>query len=118
VIVATGSEVHLALEARKLLRGEGIGVRVVSMPWVEGYLAQPEAYRKEVLPPGIPRLVVEAGVGRGWREVIGEGGGVLGLDRFGASAPGGEVFRRLGFTAEEVARRLKDTIASGREGLT
>ena len=114
VIVATGSEVHLALEAKKLLQGEGIGVRVVSMPWVEGFLAQPESYRKELLPPGVPRLVVEAAVGRGWREVAGEGGGVLSLDRFGASAPGGEVFRRLGFTAGEVARRLKEAIAGGK----
>ncbi|MGC8762731.1 MAG: transketolase [Acidobacteriota bacterium] len=115
VIVATGSEVHLALKARELLRGEGIGVRVVSMPWPEGFLAQPGDYREAVLPPGVPRLVVEAGVTRGWAEVAGEGSAVVGLDRFGASAPGEEVFARLGFTAEEVARRLKERMAATRE---
>lgn len=107
VIVASGSEVHLALQARELLQAEGIGVRVVSMPWVEGFLAQPLPYRNEILPPGVPRLVVEAGVTRGWGEVTGAEGEVLGLDRFGASAPGGEVFRRFGFTAEEAALRLR-----------
>jgi transketolase len=105
VLAATGSEVHTALAARDILGLRGIRARVVSLPCVEVFLAQPESYRREVLPPSAPCLAVEAGVTRGWREIVGDRGGVVGVDRFGASAPGEEVFQRLGITPENVAER-------------
>ncbi|MER3468565.1 MAG: transketolase, partial [Thermoflexus sp.] len=101
-----GSEVALAVEARRVLEAEGIPTRVVSMPCWEIFEAQPEDYRRSVLPPGIPRLAVEAGVPDGWFRYA---EAVVGLERFGASAPYPEVYRRLGFTVERVvdaARRL------------
>jgi transketolase len=103
VIVATGSEVHLALKARALLGERGRRVRVVSLPSFELFAAQPEAYRKEVLPPGLPTVAVEAGASLGWERYAQE---VVGLDRFGASAPYPEVYERLGFTPERVAEAL------------
>lgn len=106
VLIATGSEVALAVEARRVLEAEGIPTRVVSMPCWEIFEAQPEDYRRSVLPPGIPRLAVEAGVPDGWFRYA---EAVVGLERFGASAPYPEVYRRLGFTVERVvdaARRL------------
>ncbi|WP_153185090.1 transketolase family protein, partial [Thermus scotoductus] len=103
VIVATGSEVHLALRARELLGQQGVGVRVVSLPSFELFEAQPEAYRKEVLPPGLPVVAVEAGASLGWERYAHK---VVGLDRFGASAPYPEVYERLGFTPERVAEAL------------
>jgi len=104
VVIATGSEVHLALDAKKTLAAEGIRVRVVSAPCLERFDAQPEGYRREVLPAGVPTLAVEAACPMGWRDYADE---VMGLDRFGASAPGGEVMKRLGFTAEAVAARVR-----------
>ncbi|MGC8876035.1 transketolase [Thermus sp.] len=103
VLVATGSEVHLALKARALLREKGVGVRVVSLPSFELFAAQPEAYRREVLPPGLPVVAVEAGASLGWERYARK---VVGLDRFGASAPYPEVYERLGFTPERVAEAL------------
>lgn len=103
VIVATGSEVHLALKARALLGERGRRVRVVSLPSFELFAAQPEAYRKEVLPPGLPTVAVEAGASLGWERYAHK---VVGLDRFGASAPYPEVYERLGFTPERVAEAL------------
>jgi len=103
VIVATGSEVHLALKAKALLQEKGRRVRVVSLPSFELFAAQPEAYRKEVLPPSLPTVAVEAGASLGWERYAQE---VVGLDRFGASAPYPEVYERLGFTPERVAEAL------------
>jgi transketolase len=104
VIVATGSEVHLALKARALLGERGRRVRVVSLPSLELFAAQPEAYRKEVLPPGLPTVAVEAGASLGWERYAHK---VVGLDRFGASAPYPKVYERLGFTPERVAEALE-----------
>jgi transketolase len=87
VLVATGSEVALVLAAQRELSGRGIASAVVSMPCRELFAAQPAAYRDQVLPPGVPRLAVEAGLSLGWREVVGDRGAVIGIDRFGASAP-------------------------------
>jgi transketolase len=103
VIVATGSEVHLALDARDLLAAAGIAARVVSMPSWELFREQPEAYRIFTIPAGVPRVAVEAGCTQGWRDLIGERGEVIGLDRFGASAPGEVAMEKLGFTAARVA---------------
>ena len=107
VIVATGSEVDLALKARDQLRAQKIGVRVVSMPCTQVFDRQDAAYRTSVLPPGIPRLAVEAGVGDYWRKYVGLEGDVLGIDRFGESAPAADVFKFLKFTADEVAARAR-----------
>jgi len=102
VLVATGSEVQLALGARAKLLEQGVKARVVSMPSWLLFGEQPEAYRKKVLPPGVPTLAVEAGSTRGWRDYADD---VLGIDHFGASAPGGEVFKQFGFTVENVVER-------------
>ncbi|KGQ23018.1 transketolase [Thermus filiformis] len=104
VLLATGSEVHLALKAKSLLEAEGVPVRVVSLPSWELFEAQPEAYRREVLPPGLPVVAVEAGASLGWERYAQK---VVGLDRFGASAPYPEVYERLGFTPERVAEAVR-----------
>ena len=113
VLVASGSEVSLALAARALLEAEGVAVRVVSMPSWELFDDQDEAYRREVLPPGVPTLAVEAGVSRGWRDYVGASGDVVGLDRVGASAPGRVVAEKLGFSAEIVAERARRLLDRG-----
>lgn len=105
VIIATGSEVALAMAAREKLVEQGVAARVVSMPSTNVFDRQEAAYRASVLPRGIPRLAVEAGVSDLWRKYVGLEGDVLGIDRFGESAPAGEVFKLLGFTVDEVARR-------------
>jgi len=110
VLIATGSEVHLALEAGDILRAEGIRARVVSMPSWEIFREQGVEYRRHVLPDGIPRLAIEAGVTQGWRDLTGPGGDVVGLDRFGASAPGDTVLAKLGFDAAHVVGRARDLI--------
>ncbi len=113
ILIATGSEVHLALEARRRLETEGRRVRVVSMPSWELFGEQPEAYRAEVLPPSVPKLAIEAGVSAGWRQWVGDHGDVLGVDRFGASAPGPVVLEKLGFTPEEAVRRAQRLLRGG-----
>jgi transketolase len=107
LMIATGSEVSLALEARELLAEQGVGVRVVSMPSWELFDAQPASYRDSVLPPQVTtRLAIEAGVTMGWSKYIGPTGSVIGLDRFGASAPYQVLMEKFGFTAEAVAERM------------
>jgi len=108
ILLATGSEVALALEAHALLAGEGIAARVVSMPSWELFEAQPRAYRDEVLPPAITaRLAIEAGVSLGWDRYVGPQGDVVGQDRFGASAPYKVLAEKFGFTAANVVARAK-----------
>jgi len=107
VIVATGSEVHLAVEARELLQKDGIGVRVVSMPSCELFDAQPAAYRREVLGSDVPRLSIEAGSTRGWERYVGIAGDRIGLDHFGASAPDKVLAKHFGFTTENVVARAR-----------
>ncbi len=110
ILIATGSEVSLALEAHEALQKESIATRVVSMPCWELFEEQPEGYRNQVLPPAVTaRLAVEAGVRQGWDRYVGPGGDVICLDRFGASAPGDVAMRELGFNVDNVlkhARRL------------
>ncbi|MCA9776646.1 MAG: transketolase, partial [Candidatus Eremiobacteraeota bacterium] len=100
-LVGTGSEVHLCLEARRMLAEHGVESRVVSLPCWKLFWDQPDKYRREVLGEG-PRVTVEAGSSHGWHRVAGEGGAVLSLDSFGASGDGDELMRRFGFTAERV----------------
>ena len=104
ILIGTGSEVHLALAARGLLRDRGVSSRVVSLPSWELFEEQPESYRTEVLPPEIEaRVSVEAAATLGWERYVGLHGAVIGLDRFGASAPGATALKNLGFTPERVA---------------
>jgi transketolase len=108
IIIATGSEVSLALEAREKLQNEGILTRVVSMPCWELFEEQPEDYRNEILPASVSaRLGLEAGVRQGWDRWVGPKGDVLCLDRFGASAPGDVAMRELGFNVENVLKRAR-----------
>jgi transketolase len=110
VLIATGSEVSIALEAQQKLAGEGLAVRVVSMPSTSVFDRQDAGYRAEVLPRGVPRVAVEAGVSGFWRKYVGLEGGVVGIDRFGESAPAPELFKHFGFTAEHVANTIKSVI--------
>ena len=111
ILIATGSEVSLALEAREKLQGEGIATRVVSMPCVELFEEQPQAYRDEVLPRSVTaRLAIEAGVRQGWDRYVGPQGDVICLNRFGASAPGEVALRELGFNLENVLHHARALI--------
>jgi transketolase len=112
IVIATGSEVALALEAQKALAQEGVPVRVVSMPSTSVFDRQDEQYRASVLPRGVPRVAVEAGVSDFWRKYVGLEGAVVGIDRFGESAPGGELFKHFGFTAQNIADAVKNTLLS------
>jgi transketolase len=108
ILISTGSEVSLALEAREALQKEGIGTRVVSMPCWELFEEQPEAYRNEVLPPAVTaRLAIEAGARLGWDRYVGPQGDCVCIDRFGASAPGDVVLRELGFNVENVLKHAR-----------
>jgi transketolase len=124
VLIATGSEVHVALAAAKLLQADRVRVRVVSMPSWELFAAQPESYRQEVLPPAVRvRLGIEAASPFGWERWVGGEGAMLGMESFGASAPGDRLFEEFQFTAERAAaivrRLLAQRNAPGRgEGAT
>lgn len=108
LIVATGSEVHLALAAAAQVEASGHSVRVVSMPCMEAFLRQPQAVRDAVLPPSVTRRVsVEAGVTLGWGSIVGDRGVSIGIDRFGASAPAEEVFEKLGLTVQRLVDELE-----------
>ncbi len=110
VIIATGSEVHLALEAQAKLAEEGICVSVVSMPSWDMFEMQSEEYKKSVLPEGLPKVAVEAGVTLGWSRYTGSEDNVIGINKFGASAPGGTVMKEYGFTVENVAAKVKSLL--------
>jgi transketolase len=110
-LIATGSEVQLALEAQRMLEEEHILTRVISMPSWELFNAQPPAYRDSVLLPSVPvRLSIEMGSTQGWREYVGDHGAAIGIDRFGASAPAEVLLREYGFTADHIVRRVKDLL--------
>jgi len=110
VVIATGSEVHLAVGAQALLAAEGVALRVVSMPSTSVFDRQSEDYRKSVLPPGMPRVAVEAGATDYWRKYVGLEGAVVGIDRFGESAPAGDLFKFFGFTPENVAKAVRSIL--------
>ncbi|NTW11283.1 MAG: transketolase, partial [Chlorobiaceae bacterium] len=112
LVIATGAEVHLALEAVGLLEREGIGVRVVSMPSTELFEEQPEGYRNAVLPPDLKnRVVIEAASPFGWHRYAGERGRIIGIGSFGSSAPGSVVSREYGFTAAHLANEIRELIS-------
>jgi transketolase len=113
VLLASGSEVALCLAAQAQLEAEGIGCRVVSMPSWELFEAQPEAYRRFVLPPGCrARVAVEAAIPQGWERYTGGQGAVIGMRGFGASAPAGVLFERFGFTVEAIVARARRLLAA------
>jgi transketolase len=104
ILIGTGSEVSLCVKAQEMLRAKGVRARVVSMPSWNVFEAQDGAYRESVLPSGVKnRVTIEAGSSMGWRRWAGDEGIIIGVDRYGASAPGEEVLKHLGFTAENVA---------------
>ncbi|MBN2741184.1 MAG: transketolase [Rhodobacteraceae bacterium] len=113
ILMATGSEVEIAMKAREILQAQAIGTRVVSMPCMELFAQQDESYRKRILPPNSVRVAVEAAVRQPWdRWLLGERGreakaGFVGMDRFGASAPAGELYEKFGITPEAVADKVK-----------
>jgi transketolase len=112
ILIATGSEVSIALDARDQLAADGISARVVSMPCLEWFTAQDESYRREVLPPTIrARVSVEAGVTEPWRLFVGEAGASIGVDHFGASASYQKIYQEFGITAERVAAAARDSLA-------
>jgi transketolase len=110
VLIGTGSEVWPCVEAAKLLEAEGIVARVVSFPSWKLFEEQSAEYKSSILPAGVPRLAVEAGATIGWWKYVGQDGDVIGLDRFGASAPGPKVLAELGFSAENVAARARKLV--------
>ena len=107
MVIATGSEVPLARAAQEQLAAEGIPIRVVSMPAPSVFDRQQDTYRTAVLPPHVPCVAVEAGVSDGWYKYTGRGGIVIGIDRFGESAPADEIYRELGITVERVVAALR-----------
>ena len=115
VLIATGSEVQLAVAAREQLEAEGIGTRVVSMPSVEWFEEQPREYRDSVLPPSVKaRVAVEAGIGLTWHKFVGDAGRIVSLEHFGASADAKTLFAEFGFTPENVAAAARESLAAAR----
>ncbi|MFE0514722.1 transketolase [Streptomyces sp. NPDC058964] len=115
VLIATGSEVQLAVAARELLEAGGIGTRVVSMPSVEWFEEQPRAYRDRVLPPSVrARVAIEAGIGLTWYRFTGDAGRIVSLEHFGASADAKTLFAEFGFTPENVAAAARESLAAAR----
>ncbi|MBT2676458.1 transketolase, partial [Streptomyces sp. ISL-14] len=113
VLIATGSEVHVAVEAREQLEADGVPTRVVSMPSVEWFEEQDQGYRDSVLPPSVKaRVAVEAGIGLTWQKYVGDAGRIVSLEHFGASADGKVLFREFGFTAENVAAKARESLAA------
>jgi transketolase len=112
ILIATGSEVALAAGAAAKLAADGITARVVSMPCTDLFEAQSDEYRQQVLPSGVSRrLAIEAGVGDGWWRYVGHGGRIIGLDRFGASAPAGKLFEHFGFSVDNVLKVARELMA-------
>ena len=110
VLIATGSEVQLALAAREQLGKEKIAARVVSLPCWELFDEQPPEYRQQVLPRDVPKLAIEAGATLGWCKYVGDSGGVIGIDRFGASAPGSVAMEKLGFNVPNVVEHARKLV--------
>jgi len=111
IIIATGSEVQLAVDAAKLLDGSGVKTRVVSMPCTDAFDAQPADYQHTVLPQSVTaRVAIEAGIGDLWRKYVGLQGDVMSIDTFGESGPAADVFAHFGFTAENLAKKVKATL--------
>ena len=106
ILMASGSEVPVCLEAQKLLDKKGVAARVVSVPSWELFEKTTSKYKEQVLPPGVAaRVAVEAGISMGWGRYVGQGGAVVTIDRFGSSAPGGTVMKKYGITAANVVKK-------------
>jgi transketolase len=110
IIIATGSEVQLAMGARQKLATEGVAVRVVSMPCTSIFDRQPPMYKDVVLIPTLPKIAVEAGVSDFWRKYVGLEGAVVGIDCYGESAPGPKLFEHFGFTVDNVVKAAKSVL--------
>jgi transketolase len=110
VLVATGSEVEIAVAARETLEADGIPASVVSMPCVEWFTAQDDAYRAEVLPAGVPVVTVEAAQPIGWKDLVGCNSKQIGIDHFGASAAAGVLYREFGITPDAVVVAAKELV--------
>jgi len=111
LIIATGSEVALALNVQSALAHDGVNVRVVSAPCLEWFAEQDESYREEVLPPAIPlKVSIEVGIAQGWREIIGDKGIAISLEHYGASADANRLFNEFGFSVENVVQRIKEAL--------
>ena len=108
LLIATGSEVNLAVDAQKALEGEGISAAVISMPSWDRFDAQPQEYKDTVIPKNVKaRLTIEMGASLGWHKYAGDEGDVLAIDQFGASAPGEKIIKEYGFTVENVVAKVK-----------
>ncbi len=117
ILISTGTEVHICTRAADLLEADGIATRVVSMPCMENFAAQDRAYQQTVLPPTVrARVSVEAASTMGWHRWVGDVGGTVGMETFGASAPAGALYKHFGFTPEQVAMTAREVVAKVREG--
>lgn len=110
VLLASGSEVHLAVEAHEALAEQGISARVVSVPCLDLFLDQDEKYIRSVIGKDLPKIAIEAGIRQSWGEIIGRDGGFVGMNSFGASAPGGELFKHFGITTDAVIAKSKEML--------
>jgi transketolase len=110
ILIATGSEIELAVKAADALAGEGIAARVVSMPSTDVFERQEASYKANVLPRGIPRVAIEAGVTDFWYKYVGLEGAVVGIDTFGESAPAPVLFKHFGFTVENVVSKARSVL--------
>jgi transketolase len=115
ILIATGSEVHLALDGREQLLKDGVNARVVSMPSTNLFASQSDEYRDRILPKGVPLLVIEAGSPIGWQAFVGPRIAVIGIDTFGSSAPGPIVMEHYGFTVENVCRQAHHVLDKNKE---
>ncbi|WP_275421984.1 transketolase-like TK C-terminal-containing protein, partial [Snodgrassella gandavensis] len=110
VLIATGSEVELAINAQTKLAEQGIATHVVSMPNTHIFDQQDKTYRDSVLPAGLPRIAIEAGVSDSWYKYVGSDGAIIGINRFGESAPAEQLFQEFGFTVDQVVDVVKSVI--------
>jgi transketolase len=110
ILIATGSEVSLAIDAQTALAAEGINVRVVSAPCIEWFAEQDQAYKESVLSPNIVKVSIEVGIAQGWRELIGDSGVAISLEHYGASADAKRLFKEFGFSVENVVATVKKAI--------
>jgi len=110
ILIATGSEVSLAIDAQTALAAEGINVRVVSAPCLEWFAEQDQAYKTSVLSPNIVKISIEVGIAQGWRELIGDSGVAISLEHYGASADAKRLFKEFGFSVENVVAQVKKAI--------
>ena len=109
-LIATGSEVHIAVEAQNKLQESGINTKVVSMPCIELFKTQTSAYKREILGENTLKIAIEAGTRGGWGDIIGENGIFIGIESFGASAPAEKLYEHFGITADAIASRAKEKL--------